>query len=111
MVSYTICLVCGRLTPSDKGICYHCHSPLPTEPIVLPPGLTICPNCLRVTAVDTGFCRHCRAPLPVSVERSPPTTVSSPPATSPPPSNGVGVIGNDPKVGARGRVYRVGARR
>jgi len=109
MVEYTICLVCGRPTPIDKGICYHCHSPLPSKPIELPPGLVICPNCLRVTSIDTGFCRHCRAPLPFNIPKE-----SSPPITSetPPKSNqGIGVVGDDPKIGVKGRVYKIGVRR
>lgn len=66
MVRYVQCLVCGRITPDDKGICYHCHSPLPGEgEVELPPGYVVCPNCLRVTPIDTGYCRHCRAPLPL----------------------------------------------
>ncbi len=60
---YIQCLVCGRLTPTDRGVCYHCHSPLPSR-IILPPGTIVCPNCLKVTPIDTGYCRHCRAPLP-----------------------------------------------
>ncbi|MEB3806807.1 MAG: hypothetical protein GSR73_04745 [Desulfurococcales archaeon] len=60
---YIQCLVCGRVTPTDKGVCYHCHSPLPQR-IYLPEGTVVCPNCLKVTPVDTGYCRHCRAPLP-----------------------------------------------
>ena len=62
-IPYIQCLVCGRLTPIDRGVCYHCHSPLPSK-VTLPPGMIVCPNCLKVTPVDTGYCRHCRAPLP-----------------------------------------------
>jgi len=62
-VEYIQCLVCGRMTPVDKGYCYHCGAPLPSE-VRLPPGLTVCPSCLRVTAVDRGICRRCGAPLP-----------------------------------------------
>ena len=60
---YVQCLVCGRVTPVDKGICYHCGSPLPRE-LAIPPGMVVCPNCLKVTSVESGYCRHCRAPLP-----------------------------------------------
>ncbi len=63
---YITCLVCGRLTPVDRGRCYHCHSPLPSE-VKLPRGYVICMNCLRVTPADSGFCRHCRAPFPPEV--------------------------------------------
>ncbi len=63
MVKYVQCVVCGRMTPTDRGTCYHCGSPLPSD-IKLPLGLVICPNCLRPTPVNTGFCLHCRAPLP-----------------------------------------------
>lgn len=66
MVRYVQCLVCGRITPADKGVCYHCKSPLPTS-IDLPEGLVICPNCLRITPVDTGYCYHCKSPLPPSL--------------------------------------------
>ena len=62
-IPYIQCLVCGRLTPVDRGVCYHCHSPLPSK-VTLPPGMIVCPNCLKVTPIDTGYCRHCRAPLP-----------------------------------------------
>jgi len=61
---YIQCLVCGRLTPVDRGICYHCHSPLPSR-VALPPGMIVCPNCLKITPVNSGYCRHCRAPLPI----------------------------------------------
>jgi len=63
MVRYILCLVCGRMTPTDRGVCYHCGSPLPTE-MHLPLGLIVCPNCLKITPVDTGYCSHCRALLP-----------------------------------------------
>ena len=65
-VPYITCLVCGKLTPVDRGRCYHCHSPLPSE-VKLPRGYVICMNCLRVTPADSGFCRHCRAPFPPEV--------------------------------------------
>ncbi|MCE4610498.1 MAG: hypothetical protein F7B17_00820 [Desulfurococcales archaeon] len=65
-VPYITCLVCGKLTPIDRGRCYHCHSPLPSE-VKMPPGYVICMNCLRVTPADSGFCRHCRAPFPQQV--------------------------------------------
>lgn len=63
MVDYIPCLVCGRMTPTDRGYCYHCQAPLPTR-ITLPRGFVVCMNCLRVTPADTGFCRKCRAPFP-----------------------------------------------
>ncbi len=66
MVRYVQCLVCGRVTPADKGVCYHCKSPLPTS-IDLPEGLVVCPSCLRITPVDTGYCKHCKSPLPPSL--------------------------------------------
>ena len=66
MVRYVQCLVCGRVTPADRGTCYHCKSPLPTK-LELPEGLVVCPNCLRVTPVESGFCRHCKSPLPESL--------------------------------------------
>ena len=59
--------MCGRLTPVDKGICYHCNAPLPR--LELPAGMVVCPNCLRLTPVDTGYCRKCNAPLPPSMVR------------------------------------------
>ncbi len=65
-VPYITCLVCGKLTPVDRGRCYHCHSPLPSE-VKLPRGYVICMNCLRATPADSGFCRHCRAPFPPEV--------------------------------------------
>ena len=61
--AYVQCLVCGRLTPVDKGRCYHCRSPLPSS-VRLPKGYVVCPNCLRLTPVDTGLCTHCRSRLP-----------------------------------------------
>lgn len=67
-VPYVQCMVCGRVTPVDRGICYHCGSPLPSE-IHIPPGTLVCPNCLKVTMVDTGYCRHCKSRLPESMVR------------------------------------------
>ncbi len=99
MVKYIQCYVCGRLTPDDKGICYHCDSPLPSD-VDLPPGFIICPNCLRVTAADTGYCRHCRARLPMAI---------NPPESS---AEGGAQLSNsttDPKVGAVSSPRRVGA--
>ncbi len=63
MSKYIMCLVCGKMTPINRGVCYHCGSPLPSE-IQLPLGMIICPNCLKLTPVDTGYCTHCRSPLP-----------------------------------------------
>jgi len=63
---YVQCLVCGKLTPVDRGVCYHCSAPLPSR-IEIPAGTVICPNCLKVTTVETGYCRHCRAPLPPEI--------------------------------------------
>ncbi|MEB3861620.1 MAG: zinc ribbon domain-containing protein [Desulfurococcales archaeon] len=60
---YVQCLVCGKMTPTRKGICYHCNSPLPSK-LELPPGMVVCPNCLRPTSVETGYCRRCNAYLP-----------------------------------------------
>ena len=60
---YVQCLNCGRMTPVDKGVCYSCGAPLPSE-VSLPLGTIVCPNCLRVTSVDRGYCRRCGAPLP-----------------------------------------------
>ena len=74
---YVQCLVCGKVTPTDKGICYHCNAPLPSQ-LNIPRGTVVCPNCLRVTPVDTGFCKHCKAPLPLDdleVQREPPPLV------------------------------------
>ncbi|MEB3773400.1 MAG: 60S ribosomal export protein NMD3 [Desulfurococcales archaeon] len=51
------------MTPTRKGVCYHCGSPLPSK-LELPPGMVVCPNCLRPTTVDTGYCRRCNAYLP-----------------------------------------------
>ncbi len=62
-MKYIQCLVCGKLTPTDRGICYHCSAPLPTS-IDIPAGTIVCPNCLKVTTIETGYCRHCKAPLP-----------------------------------------------
>lgn len=63
MVRYVLCLVCGKLTPDDKGVCYHCGATLPSEKILLGEGKVVCPNCLRVTPVRFGRCVHCGAPL------------------------------------------------
>ncbi len=68
MSEYVQCLVCGKMTPTRKGICYHCNSPLPSN-IKLPPGMIVCPNCLRVTPADTGYCRRCLSPLPLDAVR------------------------------------------
>lgn len=81
MVNYVQCLICGRMTPTDKGICYHCDSPLPTS-LDIPPGFCICPNCLRVTASDRGYCRHCRAPIPIITPISHLPIVNTPPSPS-----------------------------
>jgi len=102
MARYVQCLVCGRLTPDDKGICYHCDSPLPSE-LDLPPGFVICPNCLRVTAADTGYCRHCRARLPVAIEIPP---LSEEKKEIPP--GGDTSANSDPKVGAISNPRKVG---
>ncbi|MEB2835905.1 MAG: zinc ribbon domain-containing protein, partial [Desulfurococcales archaeon] len=67
-VPYVQCLVCGRVTPVDRGICYHCGAPLPSE-VRLPLGTVVCPNCLRVTSVETGYCRHCKMRLPSDLVR------------------------------------------
>jgi len=93
--------VCGRLTPDDKGICYHCDSPLPTD-VDLPPGFIVCPNCLRVTAADTGYCRHCRARLPVAINPLKDSVEEKTPAQPFGPTT-------DPKVGAVSHPRRVGA--
>ncbi|MCE4624918.1 MAG: zinc ribbon domain-containing protein [Desulfurococcales archaeon] len=66
MARYIQCIVCGRMTPTDKGVCYHCKSPLPTK-LELPEGLVVCPNCLRITPVEGGYCRHCKSPIPPSL--------------------------------------------
>ncbi len=67
-VPYVQCLVCGRMTPVDRGICYHCGSPLPST-VHLPLGMIVCPNCLKPTPIDTGYCTHCRARLPPELVR------------------------------------------
>ena len=66
MARYVQCLVCGRMTPADKGVCYHCKSPLPSR-VDLPEGMVVCPSCLRVTPASGGYCRHCKSPLPPSL--------------------------------------------
>ena len=66
MTRYVQCLVCGRMTPADKGVCYHCKSPLPSR-VDLPEGMVVCPSCLRVTPASGGYCRHCKSPLPPSL--------------------------------------------
>ena len=60
---FVLCPVCGKLTPDDKGMCYHCGSPLPSRRILLERGKVVCPNCLRVTPARFGRCIHCGAPL------------------------------------------------
>lgn len=67
-MDYVQCLVCGRVTPVDKGICYHCNAPLPSR-LRIPAGMVVCPNCLRITPVDTGYCRRCTAPIPPDLAR------------------------------------------
>ena len=88
------------MTPDDKGICYHCNSPLPTE-IDLPPGYIVCPNCLRVTPATTGYCTHCRAKLPIAMtpEKSSESSASS--------NTSSGSL--DPQVGPVGGFVEVGA--
>ena len=54
------------MTPADKGVCYHCKSPLPTS-LNIPEGMVVCPSCLRLTPAEDGYCRHCKSPLPPSL--------------------------------------------
>lgn len=108
---YIQCLVCGRLTPIDRGVCYHCHSPLPSK-VTIPPGMIVCPNCLKVTPIDTGYCRHCRAPLPTlnaeislqtnSINSLEPSPVSQPQIIHPRDAAriAIGPIGRGIKIGA-----------